>query len=170
MDERGSKIAGNRVFDCHLPPVGRQMAIENSVSNDFWSASVDSINVFDCRLPGVIIVGWWIQLPIIQWLLSLLFFQPPSRTSKWGKLSLFYTKQWTKCISKTNKSDIDHEWNYMISITSNWYQLIFSLDPFLDYLWFFHLLNAFHFRTSNADNFLICERKHQVWLGIYFLS
>ena len=34
-DERGSKIARNTVFDCHLSPVGRQMAIENSVSNDF---------------------------------------------------------------------------------------------------------------------------------------
>ena len=30
------------------------MAIENFVSNDFWSTFLDSINVFDCRLPGVI--------------------------------------------------------------------------------------------------------------------
>ena len=29
------------------------MAIENSVSNDFLSIFVASINVFDCRLPGV---------------------------------------------------------------------------------------------------------------------
>ena len=30
------------------------MAIKNSVSNDFeWSTFVDSINVFDCHLPGV---------------------------------------------------------------------------------------------------------------------
>ena len=29
------------------------MAIENSVSNDFWSAFVDNINVFDSRLSGV---------------------------------------------------------------------------------------------------------------------
>ena len=29
------KIARNSVFDCHLSPVGRQLAIENSVSNDF---------------------------------------------------------------------------------------------------------------------------------------
>ena len=29
------------------------MTIENSVSNDIWSTFVDSINVFDCRLPGV---------------------------------------------------------------------------------------------------------------------
>ena len=29
------------------------MAIENSVSNDFLSTFVDSINVFDCRLPCV---------------------------------------------------------------------------------------------------------------------
>ena len=31
----------------------RQMAIENSDSNDFLSTFVDTINVFDCRLPGV---------------------------------------------------------------------------------------------------------------------
>ena len=35
IDERGPKIARNSVFDCHLSPVGRQMATENSVSNDF---------------------------------------------------------------------------------------------------------------------------------------
>ena len=35
IDKRGSKIARNSVLDCHLAPVGRQMAIENSVSNDF---------------------------------------------------------------------------------------------------------------------------------------
>ena len=35
IDERGSKIDGNSVFDCHLSPVWRQMAIENSVSNYF---------------------------------------------------------------------------------------------------------------------------------------
>ena len=29
------------------------MAIENSVSNHFLSTFVDSIDVFDCRLPGV---------------------------------------------------------------------------------------------------------------------
>ena len=33
--ERGSKIARTSVFNCHLSPVGRQMAIENSVSSDF---------------------------------------------------------------------------------------------------------------------------------------
>ena len=36
IEERGSKIVRNSVFDCHLSPVGRQMAIENSVSNDFF--------------------------------------------------------------------------------------------------------------------------------------
>ena len=50
IDERGSKIARNSVFDCHLSPVGRQMAIEKSVSNDFIYV-FDSINVLDCRLP-----------------------------------------------------------------------------------------------------------------------
>ena len=36
IDERGSKIARNSVFDCHLSPVGRQMAFENFVSNDLY--------------------------------------------------------------------------------------------------------------------------------------
>ena len=35
IDERGSELARNSVFDCHLPPVGRQMAIENYISNFF---------------------------------------------------------------------------------------------------------------------------------------
>ena len=51
--ERRSKTARNSVFDCHLSPVMRQMAIENFVSNDFQSTFVDSINVFDCPLSGV---------------------------------------------------------------------------------------------------------------------
>ena len=53
IDKRGSNIDRNSVFDCHLSPVGRHMTIENSVSNDFLSTFVDSIDVFDCRLPGV---------------------------------------------------------------------------------------------------------------------
>ena len=32
------------------------MAIKNYVSKDFLSAFVDSINVFDCRLPVVVLV------------------------------------------------------------------------------------------------------------------
>ena len=35
IDECGSKIARNCVFDCHLSPIGRQMAIENSVLTIF---------------------------------------------------------------------------------------------------------------------------------------
>ena len=50
IDERGSQIARNSVFDSHLSPVGRQTAIKNSVFNDLRSTFVDSINVFDCRL------------------------------------------------------------------------------------------------------------------------
>ena len=56
MDEHGLKIARNSVFDCHLSPFRWQMAIKNSVSNDFWSTFVDSINVLDCRLSGMWIV------------------------------------------------------------------------------------------------------------------
>ena len=40
-------------IDCHLSPVWRQMAIENSVSNNFLSTFLDSIGGFHCRLPGV---------------------------------------------------------------------------------------------------------------------
>ena len=54
VDERRSIIDRNSVFDCHLSPMWQQTAIENSVSNDFWSTFFDSIGVFDCRLPGVI--------------------------------------------------------------------------------------------------------------------
>ena len=40
IDELGSKIVRNRVFNWHLSPHWRQMAIKNTVS-------------IDCRLPGV---------------------------------------------------------------------------------------------------------------------
>ena len=46
------KIARNSVSRIAL-----FLAIENYVSNDFWSTFVDSIIVFDCRLSGVIIVS-----------------------------------------------------------------------------------------------------------------
>ena len=55
IDECGLKIARNSVFDCHLSPIWRQMAIENYVSNDVRFMSVDSINIFDCCLSGVMI-------------------------------------------------------------------------------------------------------------------
>ena len=35
VDKRRSKIHRNIVFDCHLSPLGRQMAMENSVSENF---------------------------------------------------------------------------------------------------------------------------------------
>ena len=60
IDERGSKIARNSVFDCNLSPNWRQMAIENSVSNNFLFMFVDSINIFDC-CPGqfqILLVLW----------------------------------------------------------------------------------------------------------------
>ena len=41
------------------------MAIENSVSNDFLSMFVDSINIFDCGLSGVIIrEEKWVKITI----------------------------------------------------------------------------------------------------------
>ena len=39
IDERGSKINRNSVFDFHLSPAWRQMAIENTVSIDFYLRS-----------------------------------------------------------------------------------------------------------------------------------
>ena len=36
INEGGSKIARNSVFDCHLSPVERQMAIDKSVTTDFY--------------------------------------------------------------------------------------------------------------------------------------
>ena len=51
----------NSAFDCHLSPVGRQMAIANSVSKALFPfifdlyTFVDSNNVFDCRQSGVVI-------------------------------------------------------------------------------------------------------------------
>ena len=51
--ERGSQIARNCVFDCHLSPIRRQTAIENSASKDFWSSFVGRTYVFDCRLSDV---------------------------------------------------------------------------------------------------------------------
>ena len=39
----------------HEKPFGRQIAIERSVSNNFLSTFVDSINIFDCLLPSVMI-------------------------------------------------------------------------------------------------------------------
>ena len=55
IDERGLLIIDryNIVVNCHLSSVRRQMAIESSVSNDFLSTFVDSINIFDCRLSRV---------------------------------------------------------------------------------------------------------------------
>ena len=37
-----------------IATLGRKMAIENTVSNDFLYTLVDGINVFDCRLSGMI--------------------------------------------------------------------------------------------------------------------
>ena len=39
IDERGPKIDKYSVFDCLLSSIGRQMAIENSVSNGFYLRS-----------------------------------------------------------------------------------------------------------------------------------
>ena len=46
IDERRSKIDRNSVFECHLSPVGRQMAIENSVSNDLFYLRLSKASTF----------------------------------------------------------------------------------------------------------------------------
>ena len=32
-----------------------------------------------------------------------------------------------------------------------------------------HLINAAHFESSDAYNFLICEQNHQVWVVIFLV-
>ena len=50
---------------------GRQMAIENYVSNDFLSTFLDSNNVFDCHLPDVLVTLLYVNFktswPITKW-------------------------------------------------------------------------------------------------------
>ena len=47
------KFIRNRVFDCHLSPDWRQMAIKNNVSNDFSSIFALVKSIFVCRLSSV---------------------------------------------------------------------------------------------------------------------
>ena len=57
IDERGSKIARNSVFDCHLSPVNRATnGNRKPCFLRFLYSFVDSIDVFDCRLPYVLTV------------------------------------------------------------------------------------------------------------------
>ena len=49
--ESESKIARNSVFDCHLSPVGRQMAIKNSVSNYFYLHSLIVLRFVNAAYP-----------------------------------------------------------------------------------------------------------------------
>ena len=42
------------MFSIAAYPDSQQMAIENPVANDFWSTFVNSINVFNCRISGVV--------------------------------------------------------------------------------------------------------------------
>ena len=50
IDERGSRIARNSVFDCHA---GDKRQSKTPFLTMFLSTFVDSINVLDCRLSGV---------------------------------------------------------------------------------------------------------------------
>ena len=44
----------NEVFDCHVSPERRHMAIKNTVSSYFDPRSSIVKGVFDCRLSGVV--------------------------------------------------------------------------------------------------------------------
>ena len=59
IDHGGPKITRNIIFNSHLSPVGQQMAIENSVSKDFWSTFFNSIYIFDCPL-FMFLISWLI--------------------------------------------------------------------------------------------------------------
>ena len=48
IDERGSKIARNSIFDCRATNGNRKLCFKR-----FFSTFVESINVLDCRLSGV---------------------------------------------------------------------------------------------------------------------
>ena len=52
IDKRGSNINRNSVFNCHLSPVWRQMAIVNTVSIDFLSPFFDSMPPTWCETDG----------------------------------------------------------------------------------------------------------------------
>ena len=53
LNERGSKLARNSVFSCHLSPIGRQMAIDIFFSNYFDLRSSIVLTFCKCRLSGV---------------------------------------------------------------------------------------------------------------------
>ena len=66
----------------------------------------------------------------------------------------------------------------VIAITSEmiWYQSLvidISLYFHCSFFWitsdFAINLDAAHFESSNACKFLICEQKHQVWIGIFLV-
>ena len=68
IDERGSKIARNSVFNCHLSPLRRQMAIENSVSSycDLRSSILLTFSI--AAYPQ------WISECDLSWSCSLVYF------------------------------------------------------------------------------------------------
>ena len=104
IDERGSKIARNGVFGCHLSSIGQQMTIENSVSNDFWSTFVDRINAFDCRLsrvsPDTYDVWMYPSLSYYYLLDSLRPSQHFSVMSGQVFLGWTSTKRWYMCLAQ----------------------------------------------------------------------
>ena len=86
INERRSKITRNSVFNCHLLPVGRQMAIKNTVSRDFWSAFAIVKSRFDCRLSSVIFLRLPHSLDLNQ---CLKVSNPELRHQLWGRSRAF---------------------------------------------------------------------------------
>ena len=92
-----SKIDRNSVFDSHLLSDWRQMAIENSVSNNFLSTFLDSIGIFDCRLPGVFLYSWYFcfcRSATEGWMLKLLVELDPIRKLKEVKTWSLMDRGW----------------------------------------------------------------------------
>ena len=54
VDQRSFR---NRVFDCHLSPDWRQMAIKNTVSSDFDPRSLIVMSVFNFHLTDLCTIG-----------------------------------------------------------------------------------------------------------------
>ena len=51
-----NRIGGNKKFQTRIKKIVKNSIFDCYLSNDFWSTFIiDSINIFDCRLSGVIL-------------------------------------------------------------------------------------------------------------------
>ena len=65
IDERGSKLVRNSVFDCHFSPVGRQMGIENYVSN-YFDLRLSIVHVFTFSTAAYLVWSFSLFLCLYQ--------------------------------------------------------------------------------------------------------